>query len=666
MALVKKKAVSGGSITGNGSADEAAGASATTAASPPIGTPVDRGAALSAAAERRGGEVQRRKIRVEARRRKLAEGIGAAATELAGGVVEVTAAAGELRKAIEQIASGADEASSATQQSQRMIHRATELIGKSRRSAEGSLSKVNGLQTLMKDLSAQILASVDEITRGAFRQEGAVGVVRDLEFAATEIGAIVVSVAGIADQTNLLALNAAIEAARAGEAGRGFAVVADEVQTLADRSERSAHDIQQMVGEIQQSVALVVDGMNTAAIANKAEVERGRNVVAQLERMHRDMQAIALGAQETIAASIEADVAARETQRGAETIAAAAEEQSAAAEEAQKTVRQQAQSLMQSEQTAARLSEVALELNGSTDVRHAAEELASAAEQLSAAIEEINRAAAQIMITIDQISRGAYAQGAATGQSSTAIAQIEASARLSAGRAAEANRGCVALAGLLLETRGVLTALSAGIARSASSGRTCLDHIDALSKVGHKIGKIVDSIGTVAIQTSMLAVSGSIEAARSGESGRGFTVVSTDIRNLARDSLDNVDRVKDIVQAIQMQTIKVRRDIEDSAIAAEQEVSRLLESADALSTVTQELNAVTNGSREIMETAEDVQEAVAETMMGVEQIAVAANHTNRAATEAVKAAREQAKGAEDLAAAIEEIAAMADELQTGA
>jgi methyl-accepting chemotaxis protein len=66
--------------------------------------------------------------------------------------------------------------------------------------------------------------------------------------------------------------------------------------------------------------------------------------------------------------------------------------------------------------------------------------------------------------------------------------------------------------------------------------------------VSRRIDKIVDAITTVSIQTNMLAVNGSIEAARAGEFGKGFVVVATDIRNLAHDSAENADRIKDLVK----------------------------------------------------------------------------------------------------------------------
>ena len=114
---------------------------------------------------------------------------------------------------------------------------------------------------LASEGASVIQATVDGMTRIAERVKSTATVIESLGSRSDQIGAIVGTIEDIADQTNLLALNAAIEAARAGEQGRGFAVVADEVRALAERTTRATREIGEMIKAIQKETKFAVTTM---------------------------------------------------------------------------------------------------------------------------------------------------------------------------------------------------------------------------------------------------------------------------------------------------------------------------------------------------------------------------------------------------------------------
>ncbi|TBR43894.1 methyl-accepting chemotaxis protein [Marinomonas agarivorans] len=118
-----------------------------------------------------------------------------------------------------------------------------------------------------------------------------VAVVSKLEEDATNIASVMAVISGIAEQTNLLALNAAIEAARAGEQGRGFAVVADEVRSLASRTQSSTEDIQAMINRLQSGVADAVASIEAGNAEAEATVE---DVKTAQEAFHSILQSLEL------------------------------------------------------------------------------------------------------------------------------------------------------------------------------------------------------------------------------------------------------------------------------------------------------------------------------------------------------------------------------------
>jgi len=186
--------------------------------------------------------------------------------------------------------------------------------------------------------------------------------------------------------------------------------------------------------------------------------------------------------------------------------------------------------------------------------------------------------------------------------------------------------------------------------------------IKRLEGVGRRIEKIVEAISLVAVQTSMLAVSGAVEAARAGETGRGFAVVSNDIRALAREAAENVERAKDTVRGILDQIAALRGEFEQIIVATEVEVQNNRAVATGLQRIEHDILALGTASKSILDGAENILSATSEMSKAARQIATAAEEASAASREAATAATEQSRGVEDLAAAIEEIATLADEL----
>ncbi|MDH5358653.1 MAG: methyl-accepting chemotaxis protein [Gammaproteobacteria bacterium] len=128
-----------------------------------------------------------------------------------------------------------------------------------------------------------VTEAMNAINSLAGEVEKAAETLQNLESDIGNIGAIVDVIRGITEQTNLLALNAAIEAARAGEHGRGFAVVADEVRTLAARTQDSTHEIEEMVGRLQTGAVAAVTVMNEGRESAKTSVEKAASAGAALD-----------------------------------------------------------------------------------------------------------------------------------------------------------------------------------------------------------------------------------------------------------------------------------------------------------------------------------------------------------------------------------------------
>ena len=245
------------------------------------------------------------------------ERIGAAARELTTSSAEVQHSTEIQADAASSVAAGVEQASVSISETASNATHANDLVEQANHDTDDALN-----------LMSEMVKSVREI---ASRIENASRDIQELEAGSNQIGGIISVIRDIADQTNLLALNAAIEAARAGEQGRGFAVVADEVRKLAEKTGHSTNEISDLIEDIQQRVGGTVTAMSQTRERTGESLELVSRTEEALHRIGDGSRRVSENVKSISNAISEQDSAIQQVAVNVERIAEMTEENSGAA-----------------------------------------------------------------------------------------------------------------------------------------------------------------------------------------------------------------------------------------------------------------------------------------------------------------------------------------------
>ena len=217
---------------------------------------------------------------------KMQEKLRDTLQRISGSATQLASAAEELNSVTDESARGLTQQNNEIEQAATAVNEMTSAVEEVARNAVSTSEASKNATTSAGDGRDLVQETVSAIERMSADVQSTASLIGDLANESRDIGKVLDVIRGLADQTNLLALNAAIEAARAGEAGRGFAVVADEVRALAHRTQQSTSEIERMIGSIQSGTEHAVNSMRNSTERAESTLNIARGAGLSLDTIN--------------------------------------------------------------------------------------------------------------------------------------------------------------------------------------------------------------------------------------------------------------------------------------------------------------------------------------------------------------------------------------------
>ena len=610
-----------------------------------------------------GGD--KRRQRTLAKQQQISESISGIASNILDNAQESVSAIEQLKSSMEQIATAAEENSGASEQALKNVKGINNNINRMTNNIDTVINSTLATGDTIINAVAMINGSVERMTGAVSVAESSSTKSEELKASSQNIGEAVGFIAKIADQTNLLALNAAIEASRAKEHGKGFAVVADETRALAAESEKNAEFISELVNKIQGSIDTIIKNITNTTNTIGSTGESSSELSLKMEELTKIAVYSVEAARSVSIFTQKLGTFASTVNEGSSEIAEASSRSAQSVEQTLNGIELQSNALSQTERDIKDLSALAEELKFSTDTAKSAEDIAGTADTIGGNMEEIQSGLEQVTQALNEIEASSQStnQAALSNKDNieggiTAAKDIDKLIEI-------ARRNFDLLKVSFSDVKSSMTTINSEVLNSISEGKGASDELAIIVKETKNVDKTVGNISNSIIQLNMLAISGSIEAARAGEFGKGFAVVSADIRSLAKDSESNTEKINDTIEGMNAEISMVQDDWGSLLDGQGGEKRRL-------DTLVIEMDKIIDMLVELLDRYTGLKTINDQNLEGLDSVLIGVNEIQKAVELSAKNALESRKASEliidtisHIGEGVEELAVMADELQQG-